>query len=80
MSSVNGGESRPDPATSHAAALPHLTQYEQEGVRVVAVHGAFDSNSAPLLAAALQDAATRHKTVVVDAAGVTLTVDDAIAP
>ncbi|MEU9457105.1 STAS domain-containing protein [Streptomyces sp. NPDC048277] len=52
-------------------ALPYLTQYEREGVWVVAVHGAFDFNSAPLLAAALQDAATTHKRVVVDAAGVT---------
>ncbi|MGY5049897.1 STAS domain-containing protein [Streptomyces sp. 900105755] len=48
-----------------------MTEYEQEGVRVVAVHGAFDYDSAPFLAAALQDAATPHKTVVVDAAGMT---------
>ena len=71
MSSVNDGDGRPDPTTSHASALPHLTQYEQEGAWVVAVHGAFDFDSAPLLAAALQDAATTHKRVVVDAAGVT---------
>ncbi|MFF4307166.1 STAS domain-containing protein [Streptomyces sp. NPDC001601] len=71
MSSANGGESRPEPTTSHAASLPHLTQHEQEGAWVVAVHGAFDANSAPALAAALQDAATTHPTVVVDAAGVT---------
>lgn len=38
---------------------------------MVAVHGAFDGNSAPILATALQDAATTHKTVVVDLAGMT---------
>jgi anti-anti-sigma factor len=37
----------------------------------VAVHGAFDFDSVPLLAAALQEAATTHTIVVVDAAGVT---------
>ncbi|MEU9979313.1 STAS domain-containing protein [Streptomyces sp. NPDC051014] len=71
MSSANGGDGRPDPTTSHAAALPYLTQYEQNGVRVVVVHGAFDLNSGPVLASALQDAATTHTTVVVDAAGFT---------
>ncbi|MEV7325102.1 STAS domain-containing protein [Streptomyces sp. NPDC093970] len=71
MSSANDGDSRPDPTTSHASGLPHLTQYELEGAWVVAVHGAFDGNSVPLLASALQDAATTHTTVVVDAAGVT---------
>ncbi|SED60813.1 Anti-anti-sigma regulatory factor (antagonist of anti-sigma factor) [Streptomyces sp. Ag109_O5-10] len=38
---------------------------------MVAVHGAFGYDSAPLLAAALQDAAITHKPVVVDAAGMT---------
>ncbi|MFD5539920.1 STAS domain-containing protein [Streptomyces sp. NPDC127079] len=71
MSSANGGESRPDPTTPHAASVPHLTQREQAGAWVVAVHGAFDANSAPLLASALQNAATTHTTVVVDAAGMT---------
>ncbi|MEU2421071.1 STAS domain-containing protein [Streptomyces sp. NPDC007851] len=71
MSPVNGGESRPDPTTPHAASLPRLTQYEQGGAWVVAVHGAFDLDSAPLLASALQDAATTHTTIVVDAAAVT---------
>ncbi|MFD8810875.1 STAS domain-containing protein [Streptomyces sp. NPDC059627] len=71
MSSANDGETRPDPITSHAASLPHLTHHEQQGAWVVAVHGAFDANSASLLAAALQDAATTHTTVVVDASGVT---------
>jgi anti-anti-sigma factor len=71
MSSANGGASRPDPTTSHAASLPHLTQYEREGAWVVAVHGAFDLDSGPVLASALQDAATTHTTVVVDAAGLT---------
>lgn len=56
---------------AHAASLPHLTEYEQEGAWVVVVHGAFDLDSAPLLASALQDAAATHPTVVVDAAEVT---------
>ncbi|MGY4983769.1 STAS domain-containing protein [Streptomyces sp. 900105755] len=77
MSSVNDDESRPDPTTSHAAALPHLTPYNQEGTRAVAVHGAFDYDSAPILATALQDAATTHKTVIVDLAGMTF-ADSAI--
>ncbi|MFF4113571.1 STAS domain-containing protein [Streptomyces sp. NPDC001714] len=71
MSSANGGDNRPDPTTSHAASPPRLTQHEQQGAWVVAVHGAFDANSTSLLAAALQDAATTHATVVVDAAELT---------
>ncbi|MEU2624297.1 STAS domain-containing protein [Streptomyces sp. NPDC007157] len=71
MSSANGGERRPDPTTPHGSALPYLTQYEEEGVWVVVVHGAFDHDSVPLLASALQDAALTHARVVVDAAGMT---------
>ncbi|MEU6218117.1 STAS domain-containing protein [Streptomyces sp. NPDC047022] len=54
-----------------AAGQPCLTQYEQGGARVVVVHGAFDLNSVPLLAEALQGAAATHATVVVDAAALT---------
>ncbi|MEW2306776.1 STAS domain-containing protein [Streptomyces sp. NPDC006655] len=71
MSSANGGESRPDPTTPHAASVPYLTQREQAGARAVAVHGAFDASSALLLASALQDAAATRTTLVVDAAGMT---------
>ncbi|MFD3585801.1 STAS domain-containing protein [Streptomyces sp. NPDC058683] len=71
MSSANGGDSRAAPTTSPAASLLHLTQHEREEAWVVAIHGAFDLDSAPLLASALQDAATTHTMVVVDAVGVT---------
>ncbi|MFD7880767.1 STAS domain-containing protein [Streptomyces sp. NPDC059766] len=71
MSFANGGESQPDPTTPPAAARPYLTQYEQQGAWVVAVHNAFDGHFVSLLASALHDAAATHATVVVDAARMT---------
>ncbi|MFF4902897.1 STAS domain-containing protein [Streptomyces sp. NPDC001068] len=71
MSFASAGEDRPDPTLSHASARPYLTQYEEQGVWVVVVHGAFDSNSVSLLASTLEDAAATHAMVVVDAAQMT---------
>ncbi|WP_133914327.1 STAS domain-containing protein [Streptomyces sp. NBC_00582] len=72
MSSASGADSGPpDPTTPHAADLPRLTQQELRGAWVVALHGAFDANSAPLLTEALQTGARTHSAVVVDAADVT---------
>ncbi|MEU0968142.1 STAS domain-containing protein [Streptomyces sp. NPDC005917] len=69
MSSAQGSER--DPSVSHAAGVPNLTQHEQDGARVIAVRGAFDLNSAPALAVALETAAQTYSRVVVDAAGLT---------
>ncbi|WP_340373887.1 STAS domain-containing protein [Streptomyces sp. SS7] len=72
MSPMSGSDDRPsDPPRSHAAGLPYLSQHEREGAWVVAVHGAFDSNSTPSLSAALEAGAASFSKVVVDAAGLT---------
>ncbi|MEU2778917.1 STAS domain-containing protein [Streptomyces sp. NPDC007162] len=72
MSSANGnGQQPPDPALSHAASLPRLSQREQDGVWVIAVHGDFDADSSPALAKALDAAARTYPRVVVDATGMT---------
>ncbi|MFE5031858.1 STAS domain-containing protein [Streptomyces sp. NPDC056683] len=48
-----------------------MTQHEQDGAWVIAVHGAFDANSSPFLAEALEKAAGKYPRVVVDSAGFT---------
>ncbi|MFJ9346562.1 STAS domain-containing protein [Streptomyces sp. NPDC101237] len=72
MNSVSGGEERPpEPGTAPGGTLPRLVQREQGGAWVVAAVGAFDLNSTPTLAAALEAGARTHARVVLDATGLT---------
>ncbi|WP_436954603.1 STAS domain-containing protein [Streptomyces sp. SudanB182_2057] len=48
-----------------------MTQSECRGVRVISAHGSYDMCSVKPLAEALDAAAEEHRTVVLDASGIT---------
>ncbi len=74
LTSSAAGERRSDQAGGHTAQTATtqtaVVQYERHGAWVVAPHGAYDLHSITPLADALDAAAKRHPTVVLDASGV----------